>query len=150
MNKVQGIKENGVMIHKLLKEVHDAVKIDRKSPMWMAYLQYINEIVLEGVSRAIGTALKHMNEQICPINIKRNELPPLFEIRLELGDNDVVYDPIVEELPNQNISSIRNIVRGWVQDFYYIAHVITRLDRTDQSDYLQEVRDFFELREIMA
>jgi hypothetical protein len=24
------------------------------------------------------------------------------------------------------------------------------LDRTDQSDYLQEVRDFFELREIMA
>lgn len=119
------------MIHKLLKEVHDAVKIDRKSPMWMAYLQYVNEIVLEGVSRAIGTALNHMNDQICPQKIKENDLPPLFEIRLELGDNDVIYEPVIEETPVLNFTSIRNIVRGWVQDFFYIAHIITRLDRTD-------------------
>ncbi len=53
-----------------------------------------------------------MNDQIDPVNIKRNELPALFEIRLELGEKDVVYEPIIEE--NNHVTSVRNYVKGWV------------------------------------
>jgi hypothetical protein len=34
----------------------------------------VNEIVLDGIATAIGTALKHLNDQIDPVFIKRHEL----------------------------------------------------------------------------
>jgi len=48
----------------LIREVNDAIKIDKKSPIWKAYVDYVNEIVLVGISTAIITALKNLNEQI--------------------------------------------------------------------------------------
>jgi len=56
------VKENGTAIHKLIKEVNDAIKIDKKSPIWKAYVDYVNEIVLAGISAAIMTALKSLND----------------------------------------------------------------------------------------
>ena len=44
------IKDASTMIHKQLKEVLDAVKTDKKSPIWKAYIDYVNEIVLEGIA----------------------------------------------------------------------------------------------------
>jgi len=42
--------------------VLDAVKTDKKSPIWKAYIDYVNEIVLEGIAAAIITAIKHLND----------------------------------------------------------------------------------------
>jgi len=42
--------------------VHDAIKIDKKSPLWKSYVDYVNEIVLDGIAKAINTALKHLND----------------------------------------------------------------------------------------
>lgn len=46
----------------MIREVNDAIKIDKKSPIWKAYVDYVNEIVLIGISTAIITALKNLNE----------------------------------------------------------------------------------------
>ena len=54
------LKESSSSIHKLMKEVSDAVKVDKKSPSWKSYTDYINEIVLEGIATAIRTALIHL------------------------------------------------------------------------------------------
>lgn len=59
------------MIHKQLKEVLDAVKTDKKSPIWKAYIDYVNEIVLDGIAQAIITCCKHLNDQIDPENIRK-------------------------------------------------------------------------------
>lgn len=48
--KMQNVKENGNQIHKLVREVHAKINIDKKSPIWKAYVDYVNEIVLEGIS----------------------------------------------------------------------------------------------------
>lgn len=136
------------MCGKLLKEVLDAVKIERKSPMWLAYLQYVNEIVLDGIAKVIGTALSHLNDQIDPVYIKKQELVCIFEIRLELGELDVIYDPIIEE--TNHVTSVRNYIKGWIQDYFLISNLIHRLDINDASDYLVEIRDYFELKENMA
>ena len=100
------------MTSKLLKEILDAVKVERKLPIWQSYLQYVNEIVLDGIAKIIGTALIHLNDQIDNVNITKNELVCLFEIRLELGEKDVIYDPIIEESHSHN--SVRNYVKGWI------------------------------------
>jgi dynein heavy chain len=46
----------------LVREVHAKINIDKKSPIWKAYVDYVNEIVLEGIAQAVITALKHLNE----------------------------------------------------------------------------------------
>ena len=48
----------------MVREVHAKINIDKKSPIWKSYVDYVNEIVLEGISQAVQTALKHLNEQI--------------------------------------------------------------------------------------
>ena len=146
-NKISIIKENDNQIHKLLREVLDAVKIDKKSAIWKAYIDYINEILLEGIARAIMTALQHLNDQINPHFIKRYELQPIFEIRLELNSNEIMYDPVIEET---NGVSVRNFVKGWINDFFQLSLFIKRLDKIDPSDFLQEMRDFFELKEALS
>ena len=60
--KMQNVKDNGNQIHKLVREVHAKINIDKKSPTWKAYIDYVNEIVLEGIALGIITALNHLNE----------------------------------------------------------------------------------------
>lgn len=96
--KTQVVKEKGQAIHKLIREVNDAIKIDKKSPIWKAYVDYVNEIVLIGISNAIITALKNLNEQIDFHTRKHDGVVPIFEIKLELQDNLVNYEPPIEQL----------------------------------------------------
>lgn len=91
--KMQNVKENGNQIHKLVREVHAKINIDKKSPIWKAYVDYVNEIVLEGIAQAVITALKHLNEQIDPSYIKKHDIIPIFEIKLELNGTQVNFDP---------------------------------------------------------
>ena len=147
-NRKENIKEKSSTISKLLKDVHEKIKIEKKPPSWKAYTDYVNEIVLEGIMKAIYTALGHLNDQISPIFIKRNELQPIFEIKLELNDNQVNFEPLIEE--NPYVSSVRNSAKGWINDFFSIAMFVTRLDKPEASDFLQEIRDCFELKEVLA
>lgn len=72
------------------------------------------------MARAIITALNHMNEQINPSFIKKHEIPPLFDIKLELFRNvGIQYEPEIEEASQGN--SVRNTIRGWANDMFYIA-----------------------------
>ena len=90
-NKLQGIKDCGQAIHKLLKEINDAVRFDKKKPEWKKYTEYINTIVTDGICIGIVFALDHLNEQI---NSEKLEQAQLFEIKLELeGKRGVVYEP---------------------------------------------------------
>lgn len=149
-SKAQNVKENGQAIHKLIREVNDAIKIDKKSPIWKAYVDYVNEIVLVGISTAIITALKNLNEQIDFNGRRHDGVTLIFEIKLELQDNIVNYDPPIEQLKDQSKMSVINAVNGWISDFFQYSFFITRLDKSEPSDYLQELRDYFELKEVLS
>lgn len=43
--------------------------------------------------------------------------------------------------------TVRNTIRNWINDFFNIAGIITRLDTTMPGDYLAEIRSYFEVRE---
>lgn len=98
--------------------MHAKINIDKKSPIWKAYVDYVNEIVLEGISQAVITALKHLNEQIDPVHIKKHEIIPIFEIKLELNGSSVSYDPPVGQCLIPNQVTVFNAVAGWINDFF--------------------------------
>jgi len=52
----QRIRQDGNVITKLIKEINDAVKIDKKSKAWRDYQEFINDIVIEGICKAICTS----------------------------------------------------------------------------------------------
>lgn len=63
-NKLISVKDCGSVIHKLLKEINDAVKFDKKKPEWKKYTEYINTIVTDGICEGIVFSLDHLNDQI--------------------------------------------------------------------------------------
>ena len=52
-NKIGHVKESGNAITKLVKEVLDTVKADKKGQSWKNYNDYVNCIVIDGVAEAI-------------------------------------------------------------------------------------------------
>lgn len=154
-NKLVSVKDCGVVVHKLLKEINDAVKFDKKQPEWKKYTEYINTIVTDGICDGIIFALDHLNEQI---NSEKETQPQLFEIKLELeGKKGVVYDPEVEKSEG-SARSVCDILKGWINEIFSIAHNFPRLDATTQGgssgastgDYLVECRANFNVKYAMS
>lgn len=142
-------------MHKLLKEVNDAVKFDKKLPEWKKYTEYINTIVTDGICAAICFALDHLNEQI---NSEKMDQPQLFEIKLELeGKRGVVYEPEIDKSEG-GMRSVCDTLRGWINEIFSITHNFPRLDATtggsggggSTGDYLVECKANFLVKYSMS
>lgn len=59
----------------------------------------------------------------------------MFDIKLELVPKGIQYDPPIEEDEHIN-STVRNIIKGWINEFFLIAGTVTRLDISANGDYL--------------
>jgi hypothetical protein len=60
---------------------------------------------------------------------KNDNIGPLFDIKLELNASKISYEPPIEEEENIPIS-VRNVIKGWINDFFLIAGTISRLDNS--------------------
>lgn len=58
------IKGEGKEIHKLMKETVDQIKPDKKSTQWRDYQDYINGLVIEGITNGIDSSMTYLSEQI--------------------------------------------------------------------------------------
>lgn len=130
MAKQTIVKDSQQNIMRLVKEVQDALKVDKKSIAWKNYNDYVNCILIDGIAAAIQTALTHLNQQIDPDFIRKNDIGPLFDIKLELNPGSgIVFEPDIEENSSGGLT-VRNVLKGWINDFFFIAKMITRLDTT--------------------
>lgn len=66
----------------------------------------------------------------------------MFDIKVDLMDRDVVFDPSIQ--PNSSGNGIRDLLQSIIDDFISISIQITRLD-TSTGDYLVEIKDQFQL-----
>ena len=90
-----------------------------------------------------------MNEQLSFTYIKKiDNYSPLFDVRLELGYENIKYEPSIEELLQGQ--SVRNTIKSYISDFYHISTLVNRLDTGGVGDYLTEMRDNLELREHLS
>jgi dynein heavy chain len=143
MPRHEDIRSNGKDIQKLVKDTTEAIKPDKKSHQWLAYVDYLNSLVIEGVTEGINASMEFLANQI---SIKYNRLhnnAPMFDIKVDLADNNVCFDPSIE--CNEMQTGIRDILQNIINDFIQVAVLVPRLDAVGDrtGDYLVEMKDQF-------
>ena len=89
------IKSEGKEIHKLMKDTVDNVRPDKKSPMWLSYVDYVNGLVIEGITNGIDSSMTNLAEQISISYNQIHQLAPIFDIKVALQNRVVQFDPSI-------------------------------------------------------
>jgi dynein heavy chain len=142
MPRLEDIKNHGKEIHKLMKDTADNVKPDKKSSTWLAYVDYVNGLIIEGLTKGINGSMNYLADQISIHFNKHQQLPPMFDIKVDLRDREVTFDPPIAHSHRGN--GIRDIISKIINDFISLAIQMPRLD-TNNGDYLVEIKDQFEI-----
>jgi dynein heavy chain len=61
-SRFEEIRANGKDIAKHMKDTVDAIKPDKKSPIWIAYVDYVNGLVIEGITNGINSSMLYLAE----------------------------------------------------------------------------------------
>lgn len=138
MPRLEDIRNHGKEIHKLMKDTADNVKPDKKSLTWIAYVDYVNGLVIEGITKGINASMSYLSDQISIHFNKHHQIPPMFDIKVDLRDREVKFDPPIESCARGN--GIRDILMKITNDFISLAIQMPRLD-TNNGDYLVEIKD---------
>lgn len=109
-----------------MKDTADNIKPDKKSRTWLAYVDYVNGLVIEGITKGINASMNYISDQINIQYNRHHSLPPMFDIKVDLRDREVKFDPPIENTPRNN--GIRDIIRKIVSDFISVAIMMPRLD----------------------
>ncbi len=112
------IKAIGNAIFKLIKETNDCVKVDKKSKAWKEYQEYINDIVIDAISKAICTSLSSLNKLVDVNKRKDTAYFPWFRIGVQLVNNSILFNP---EFKQGEVISIKGIIDSLVKDFLEVA-----------------------------
>jgi dynein heavy chain len=142
ISRLEDIKNHGKEIHKALKDTADHIKPDKKSQTWLSYQDYVNGLVIGGITEAIQASMQYLADQISISYNKHHLLPPMFDIKVDLRDREVVFDPSIDN--NAKGGSIRDIIQKILDDFFSISIQMPRID-TNSGDYLVEIKDQFQL-----
>ncbi|XP_043570859.1 dynein axonemal heavy chain 17-like [Chiloscyllium plagiosum] len=136
------VTEDGVKLHALLEENRIFFHADVKDPSWEKYVNYIDEMVVEGfhavVQKSLQFLLSNMESQA--------HASPLFEVRLELTESDTEFRPTI------GIGSeFYNLIETLMNDVYKFVGLVPRLAKhVTRKKYqidLEEMADLTEMRE---
>uniref|UniRef100_A0A803VXV6 Dynein axonemal heavy chain 17 n=1 Tax=Ficedula albicollis TaxID=59894 RepID=A0A803VXV6_FICAL len=88
------------------------------SDAWKVYLDYVDEIVLDGFFTAIECSLKYLLEN------PEAGLAPLFEVQLDLVIPDLVFHPPLDPGTNDGFC---DMVENLLQGIFHISSLVPRL-----------------------
>ncbi|NXH48679.1 DYH9 protein, partial [Dicaeum eximium] len=114
------VRESGQRIHSLLEENQGLLLADPASDAWKVYLDYVDEIVLDGFFTAIECSLKYLLENTDP----KAGLAPLFEVQLDLVIPELVFHPPLDPGTNDGFC---DMVESLLQGIYHISSLVPRL-----------------------
>ena len=148
--KLHLMSEEGKEIHKFLKDSAEALKIAKSATIWKNYVDFVNNIMIEGFVSVIAVSLQYLCEILDPLIIARHEVQPLFDIKIELDDKtgEIVFDPPFHG--SSAGATLRGTIQGWLRDFFAMAALtMPRLD-TMTGDYLNEMKEHFQMQCLLA
>ena len=145
--KYQAIKAGGAEIVKKVKASHVLLKVPKGQPDWRAYVDFCNNIVVEGTAKVVKVSLTYLSEQLSFQAAMKKEALPMLEIELQLRNNEVDFFPPLGETADQ--SGVRDIINEWVDSFYHVATIMNRLDDAD-GRYVREMVDDVQIRLLLA
>merc|ERR1711871_22929 len=137
------IREGGKVIQNMVKDTNKELRCPPKSPDWISYVDFVNNVVVDGLSHIVQTSLGYLYDQIDPNNIARMDLKPMVEVKLDLvstrGDDDVRYDEVqfIPDLLESDGKGVRDLINNWIGSFLNVATLFKRLD--NEGTYLREM-----------
>ncbi|KAM9001324.1 dynein axonemal heavy chain 17 [Sarcophilus harrisii] len=136
------VKEAGVKIHGMVAENAELFRADMTSESWKDYVDYIDIMVLEGFEQFIRKSLQYLLNNM----ITDEVIAPLFEVRLELNEDVLTYNPSLEIGVD---NGFLNLIESLISDIYNTAKLIQRVAKgklSYKSD-LEENGELLEMRE---
>lgn len=146
--RMMTMSEGGKDIHKLVKDSSEALKVSKVANTWRAYEDFVSNIVIEGFVSSIAVSLQYLCEILDPLIIAKHEMLPLFDVKVELQDLAIVFEPAFRPA-KPNDQSLRKMVDDWLKDFFATVTCMTRLD-VKAGDYMNEIREHFQMQCLLA
>ena len=147
------IKEGGKTIHTKVKETNKVLRVSNASQDWRAYVDFMNNIVVDGLTKIVRNSLDYLLDQIDPAVIARDDKMPMLELKLDLVSvrvNDKRRDEVrfIPDLQESGGKGVKDLVNGWVGTFFNVATLFKRLD--NEGTYLREMHSDPDVMMLMA
>jgi dynein heavy chain, axonemal len=147
------IKEGGKAIHTMVKETNKVLRVSNASQDWRAYVDFVNNIVVDGLSKVVRNSLDYLLDQIDPAVIAKEDKMPMIEVKLDLVSvrvDDIRRDEVrfIPDLQESGGKGLRDLVNGWVGSFFNVATLFKRLD--NEGTYLREIHGDYDVMMLMA
>ncbi|ERE69011.1 dynein heavy chain 17, axonemal [Cricetulus griseus] len=136
------VKDAGVRIQAMVAENAELFRADTTSQPWKDYVNYIDSMVLDEFDHFIRKSLTYLMD-----NMTMDEsIAPLFEIRMELDEEGLTYNPSLEMGEE---GGFLMLIEGLINDLYNVARLIPRLakGRINYKTDLEDITDLIEMRE---
>ncbi|XP_077689901.1 dynein axonemal heavy chain 17 [Eretmochelys imbricata] len=136
------IKDAGQKIQTMLMENADLFKTDKTSQTWQDYVEYVDDMVLDGFFQFIRKSLQFLLTNMAA----DANAAPLFEVHMELYNDELRYRPSLEVGED---NGFLEVVENLMNDIYNTAKLIPRLAKgklSYKSD-LEDMSDLIEIRE---
>eukprot|EP00929_Paragymnodinium_shiwhaense_P077081 TRINITY_DN3967_c0_g2_i2.p1 TRINITY_DN3967_c0_g2~~TRINITY_DN3967_c0_g2_i2.p1 ORF type:complete len:4576 (+),score=1729.31 TRINITY_DN3967_c0_g2_i2:93-13820(+) len=142
------MSEGGKEIHKFVKDSSEALKVSKVASTWKAYEDFVNNIVIEGFVSSIAVSLQYLCEILDPLIIAKHEMLPLFDVKVELQGDEVVFEPAFK-INDPGKVTLRSTIDNWLKDFFATVTCMQRVD-VKCGDYLTEVREHFQMQCLLS
>lgn len=86
MPRLEDIKNHGKEIHKLMKDTADNIKPNKKDVTWLSYVDYVNGLIIDGITEGIDGSMQYLKKQISIHENSKENLQPIFDIKVSLQD----------------------------------------------------------------
>uniref|UniRef100_A0A3P9AKI4 Dynein axonemal heavy chain 17 n=1 Tax=Esox lucius TaxID=8010 RepID=A0A3P9AKI4_ESOLU len=140
------IRSSGDKIHFLLKSNLELFRADPGSEEWRAYVDYIDDMVLDGFFSSIECSLKFFLDN----TDQRGGVAPLFEAQLDLRVPEMVFNPSLEYGASD---SFYDLVESLVNDIYRTSSLVPRLASHSSFPHYQadmeDMADLADMRQLL-
>ncbi|MCJ8738378.1 hypothetical protein PDJAM_G00035190 [Pangasius djambal] len=141
------IRTSGAKLHFLLKDNLTLFQVDPSSAEWKSYVEYIDEMVIDGFFNSIESSLKFFLDNTAD---DTPGLAPLFEVHLNLEVPDIVFYPSLEF---GAADGFYDLVEGLINDVYRISSLVPRLAECNSFPHYQadmeDMADLADLRQLL-
>ena len=147
-NRRKAIEKGGEEMHTHLKKSLEVVGVARSKPEWLNYVDYVNQIIIEGLIAAFAKSASYLRDQIDKEEIAEKEIAPLLEISLKLHAQNIRFEP---PMGSAAPKGLRNVVNDWLVIMVNISTLVSRVDTEEEDgDFLLDISDDSVVRQVTA
>ncbi|XP_077869744.1 dynein beta chain, ciliary-like [Saccoglossus kowalevskii] len=136
------IEADGEKIRDLVKQNMELFKADADTSIWKAYVDYLDDMVVDGFFTCIHCSLNYLLDNTDP----KTTSQALFEARLELQAPDMVFMPSLDFGVSDGFY---DLVEMLVSDIYKMSSLVPRLaEHSGLEHYQSDLEDMYDLSEM--